>query len=77
MKPEKYRNVSGNSGVAYYENSDDAITVQFNDGWTYLYTAQSAGIENIRHMHRLALAGRGLATFITQSVRNKYDRKWR
>ena len=74
---KKYKNLSGSSGVAFYENSDDAITVQFNDGWTYLYTAQSAGIGNINHMHRLATAGRGLSTFIAQSVRNKYDRKWR
>ncbi|MTW11757.1 hypothetical protein GM658_14215 [Pseudoduganella eburnea] len=73
---EKYKNLSGNSGVTFYEMSRDAITVQFNDGWKYLYTAQSAGGENVGKMHRLATAGRGLGTFISQTVREKYARKW-
>lgn len=74
---EKYKNLSGDSGVAFYEKSRDGITVQFNDGWKYLYTAQSAGVGNVGQMHTLATAGRGLGTFISQTVREKYARKWR
>lgn len=73
---EKYKNLSGNSGAIAFEIASGAITVQFQDGWKYLYTDQSAGALNISHMHQLAKAGRGLCTFITQSVRKKYIRKW-
>lgn len=74
---EKYKNLSGSSGVTYFENARDAITVQFEDGWKYLYTAQSAGAQNVKQMHRLASAGQGLGTFISQTVRQNYVRKWR
>jgi hypothetical protein len=73
---KKYKNLSGNSGVTAYAIEHDAITVQFHDGWLYLYTSQSAGAANIAHMHKLATTGQGLCTFITQSVREKYKRKW-
>jgi hypothetical protein len=36
----------------------------------------AAGAANIAHMHKLATTGQGLCTFITQSVREKYKRKW-
>jgi hypothetical protein len=73
---EKYKNLSCNSGVTRYEIKPGAITVQFQDGWKYLYTDQSVGSANIIHMHLLATTGVGLCTFITQSVRKKYMRKW-
>ncbi len=74
---EEYKNLSGTSGVTGYEITHGAIMVQFQDGWKYLYADQSAGAANILHMHHLAMAGRGLCTFITQSVRKQYVRKWR
>ena len=71
-----YKNLSGNSGIVRYQAIAGAITVQFHDGWKYLYTDQSVGAANIVHMQQLAASGRGLSTFIAQSIREKYVRKW-
>ena len=74
---ERYRNLSGNSGVFAYELSAGRIVVQFNDGWKYEYTNRSAGSETVSTMHRLARAGRGLSGFISAHVREGYSRKFR
>lgn len=74
---QRYRNLSGNSGVLAYELSPGRIVVQFNDGWKYEYTHRSAGIEAIATMHRLAQDGRGLSGFIAAHVRERYARKFR
>lgn len=72
MGVERYKNLSGNSGVAAYEIGEDSIKVEFRDGHRYLYTYQSAGKENIEHMKELAITGRGLNTFISRYVRKRY-----
>ena len=74
---ERYRNLSGNSGVFAYELSPGRIIVQFHDGWKYEYTNRSAGIEAIVTMHRLARAGSGMSGFISAHVRERYSRKFR
>lgn len=74
---ERYRNLGGNSGVVGYEITDGAITVQFSDDSIYLYTAQSAGLAHLKEMHRLAVAGRGLNSFISRVVRKGYSRRLR
>ncbi len=74
---ERYKNLSGNSGVAAYEIATDSITVEFKDGHVYLYTYQSAGSENIERMKELAIAGRGLNTYISRHVRKRYASKLR
>lgn len=74
---ERYKNLGGNSSVIAYEIEPDSITVQFNDGWLYLYTTQSAGSGNVTEMHHLAAAGQGLNSFISRVVRKRYARKWR
>ena len=74
---ERYKNLSGSSGVLAYEIVAGALTVQFVDGWKYLYSNRSAGAANVAQMCKLAAAGRGLCTFISQSVRKGYERKWR
>jgi hypothetical protein len=74
---EKYKNLSGNSGVVAYEIGSDSIIVEFEDGGTYLYTKHSAGAANIKQMKLLAKAGRGLSTFIVNNVRDKYAAKLR
>ncbi|EHQ29269.1 hypothetical protein Mucpa_5194 [Mucilaginibacter paludis DSM 18603] len=61
-----------NSGVLAYEIGEDRIKVKFLDGTVYLYTYQSAGEENIEQMKALAEKGRGLTTFINQSVSDQY-----
>ena len=72
---QRYRNLSGNSGVAAFEVGDDSITVEFRTGDRYLYTDASAGRENIRRMHQLARRGAGLASFINRCVRERYARR--
>jgi hypothetical protein len=74
---ERYKNLNGDSGVLAYELSSGSIVVQFNDGWKYEYTAQSAGAAAIATMHRLAMAGRGLSSYISTHVRKAYSRKFR
>ncbi len=70
-----YKNLSGASGVQAYEIGDQSITVRFNSGERYLYTDGSAGADNIAEMQRLATLGSGLSTFISQVVKERYERK--
>ncbi len=74
---ERYKNLSGNSGIVVYEIGDDSIKVEFRDGHLYLYTYQSAGRINIEKMKELAIAGRGLNTFISKFVRKHYASRLR
>ena len=74
---KKYKNLSGNSGVAAYENAKDAVTIRFTTSSVYIYTNQSAGSGNIRQMKLLALAGKGLGTFIDTNVKERFARKIR
>lgn len=74
---QKYKNLSGRSGVIGYEVNSDSITVEFDDGSIYLYTHESAGRSNVEEMKVLATAGAGLATFIVRRVRMAYAAKLR
>ncbi|WP_448699136.1 hypothetical protein ACFGVR_19465 [Mucilaginibacter sp. AW1-3] len=73
MQP--YKNTAENSGVTAYQLGDDFITIQFQDGSTYLYNYQSTGKAHIEQMKVLALSGEGLTTFINQHVREHYAKK--
>lgn len=72
---QRYRNLGGDSGVVVYEIDEDSIAVEFSDGSVYVYTYQNAGSNNIEQMKELAVAGRGLNSFINKHVRKKYDKK--
>jgi hypothetical protein len=72
---QRYGNAGGDSGVVAYEIGEGCITVQFTGGAAYFYDCGSAGAANIAEMHRFAVAGRGLNSFITRHVRNGYARK--
>lgn len=72
-----YLNLGGDSGVTAYEIGNASIEVMFKDGWIYLYTAQSAGSANIETMRELAVAGKGLNSFIGRTVRKGYASKRR
>ncbi|HZV67697.1 MAG TPA: hypothetical protein VFG03_22655 [Telluria sp.] len=65
---ERYRALGGDSGVVAYQIGERAIAVQFHSGEIYHYTYASAGRRNIERMKRLARAGKGLSTFISQHV---------
>lgn len=72
---EHYKNINGDSGVDAYEYGSDYIRVRFSTGVVYLYTYQSAGVENIEQMKTLAKGGAGLNAFINQVVRKLYAKK--
>lgn len=74
---KRYKNLSGESGVAGYDMSDDAITVHFLDGSAYLYNAVKPGLGTVQQMHKLAEHGRGLNSFINLKVKKSYARKLR
>lgn len=73
----RYKNLGGNSGVFAYDNGINRIIVQFKDGSTYLYTNTSTSSYNISQMQRLAIAGRGLNSFISTTVKKGYASKLR
>lgn len=70
-----YSNHGGNSGIAAYDIRDRAIVVEFRHGGIYLYDYDTPGREHVEEMKRLALDGRGLATYINKFVRSRYARK--
>jgi hypothetical protein len=72
---QRYKNISGNSGVIAYQTGRDCITIEFEDGAIYRYTCKSAGRANIEQMKALAAAGKGLSTFVVRHVRNAYAAK--
>ncbi len=73
----KYKNAGGKSTVAQFEVEKDAINIRFTDHSSYRYTNQSAGPEKIAKMKELALAGKGLDTYIKDTVKDAYCRKIR
>jgi hypothetical protein len=74
---ERYRNLSGDSGVDAYEVGDDFVKVRFRTGGVYWYTNKSVGVKHVAALKRLALRGRGLSTYISQhvDVKEGYARK--
>jgi hypothetical protein len=62
---ERYRNLSGKSGVGAYATGDDFIAVRFNSGAIYWYTVESVGARHVAEMKRLAKQGQGLGTYIS------------
>ena len=70
-----YQNLEGHSGVTGYKIKPDAIAVEFNHDAVYLYTYKSAGKKVIEKMKQFAKAGRGLSTYISQEVRENYEKK--
>ncbi|WP_243042111.1 hypothetical protein [Dyella sedimenti] len=72
---KRYRNLSGNSGVAGFESGEGFIRVRFVDDGTYEYTDDTPGHLHVKNMQALAEAGLGLATYISRFVRERYARK--
>ena len=76
MKP--YLNLSGNSNIASYENSDDSIHVIFKSGAqrNYLFNHTRPGRAIVERMKVLAVQGRGLNSYISTTVNKNYFKKW-
>ena len=75
--PERYRNLNGDSGVTYFAVGDDFLAVQFGDPTVYVYDYVQPGREHVEKMKELAVAGRGLGTYISKYVRKAFARKQR
>lgn len=72
----RYRNLNGDSGVAFFFIGTDFLKVKFKDGKGYIYTYRSAGSHNIEQMKQLAIRGSGLCSFINRNVRKGYASKF-
>ncbi len=73
---DKYANLHGNSGVDEYQITDSLIKVRFiNSTDVYVYSNSIPGKGHVDEMKRLAKAGRGLATYISQEIKGNYDHK--
>ncbi|MEL1243377.1 hypothetical protein AAEO56_03815 [Flavobacterium sp. DGU11] len=72
---KQYKNLEGHSGVTGYEIHDHSIRIEFNNDTVYEYTYASAGKRIIERMKKLAAAGKGLSTYISQTVREKFETK--
>ena len=73
---KRYANRTRESGVTHYELGEDWIEVRFSkSAQTYRYSTGKIGAKHLREMKRLAKAGQGLATYISQhpDVRDGYD----
>jgi len=68
----RYRNHNGHSGVVAYAIMPEAIAVQFLDGMVYLYSHDCPGRRHVGRMKALAREGRGLSTYITRHVGNRF-----
>ena len=65
---------SENSGVVAYAIHDTYIDVEMRSGSVYRYSEAVTGKDSVKEMKRLALAGKGLATYISKYARGAYER---
>jgi hypothetical protein len=72
---QRYKNISGTSGVRAFELASDHIDVMFDDGRIYRYDHTRPGAHHVERMEQLAREGRGLATYINQHVRNNFAQR--
>jgi hypothetical protein len=74
MRP--YQDLSGNSGVTAYEITPTSIKIRFGDeDAVYVYDHKKPGRKHVEEMKRLAVAGRGLATYVNQNVQKNFAEK--
>ena len=71
---KNYANVSNSSGVVAYEYGRDWISVLFRGRVIYTYSYRSAGKQHVDSMKKLADSGKGLSTYISQHVKDLYER---
>lgn len=72
-----YANKGGDSGVVAFETTADSITVQFRDGWKYVYNSTRPGAPTVSKMKELAQAGHGLNSYISSIVKKNFFTKHR
>ncbi|GAA5037831.1 hypothetical protein GCM10011506_35960 [Marivirga lumbricoides] len=71
---ERYKNLSGGSGVSSFEIGSDYIRVRFERSIkTYQYSYRKAGSYHVERMKGLAQNGSGLNSYIKTYVNDLYD----
>lgn len=73
---KKYGNKSSGSGVTAFEAGRDYIKIRFQEGSIYTYNHKIPGKKYVDKMKRLAHEGKGLSTYISQHVGDKYANKY-
>lgn len=75
---ERYKNLSGQSNVVAYELAQGSISVEFASGVyrTYVYDSNRPGPVMVAELQRLAVAGRGLNSYISSVVKSNFSRKY-
>ena len=71
----RYLNLSGKSGVRAYEIRDQSIVIEFRYKGKYIYNYERPGREHVEEMKRLAVAGKGLSTYISRDVKKRFAKK--
>ncbi|MGZ4044537.1 MAG: hypothetical protein ACXVO9_15135 [Bacteroidia bacterium] len=71
----RYRNRGGNSGVKSFDLGDTYIKVTFANGEIYVYDYLVPGKKHVEKMKILARAGKGLSTYISRYIQEKYSEK--
>ena len=75
MAMKSYKNLSGKSGVVFFEPGGDYIDVQFTGGAIYRYSYRKPGVEKVEEMKKLAEIGLGLGSYISRHVKKDYEYK--
>jgi hypothetical protein len=64
-------------GVIAYEVGPDSIDVEFTSGWVYHFSYANPGQLRVDRMKELAESGKGLSTFISKHVKNRFESRRR
>lgn len=75
---ERYKNLSGESGVEFYEIQGTYIDVVFRTGAfrNYRYSYYRPGQMHADRMKQLAIAGIGLNSYIKRYIGKLYEGRW-
>ncbi len=77
VKLQRYVNLDVDSGVVAYAAGPRGIAIEFANGSFYIHDLDRPGRKAVVKMKRLARAGRGLSTSISQRVRDNYATRLR
>ncbi|MGN6417912.1 MAG: hypothetical protein ACTHMC_10500 [Pseudobacter sp.] len=72
---EHYLNKSGTSPITRFKIEAQKVTVWYNDDTSYTYSYARAGQPIVDRIKELAIAGEGLATYISRQAKFLYDHK--
>ena len=64
-------------GAIAYEIGPESIEVEFTSGWIYRFSYENPGALRVDRMKELAVSGRGLSTFISKHLKNRFESRRR